>query len=71
MVRGATPFRVTSVEGQGDGVVAETKNTAAQLQIIRIKYEPSKAGELNKKLKIKTDMGQEQPLIVTLQATVE
>jgi hypothetical protein len=71
MVRGAAPFRVISVEGQGEGVVAETKSTAAQVQIIRIKYEPSKAGELNKKLKIKTDMGQEQPLIVTLQATVE
>jgi hypothetical protein len=71
MISGASPFRVTSVEGQGEGIVAETPTTSAQVQIIRIKYEPSKAGELKKQLRIKTDMGQEQPLIVTLQATVE
>jgi hypothetical protein len=70
MVRGASPFHVVTVEGQGDGIVAETPTTASQVQIIRIKYEAGKAGELKKQLKIKTDVGEGPPLIVTLQATV-
>jgi hypothetical protein len=73
MVRGASPFHVVRVDGQGDGIVAEaeTPKDAAQVQVIRIKYEAGKTGALKKQLKIKTDIGQEEPLIVTLQATVE
>jgi hypothetical protein len=70
-VRGASPFHVVTVEGQGDGVVAEAPTAAAQVQIIKIKYEAGKSGEFKKQLKIKTDLGREEPLIVTLQGTIE
>lgn len=60
IIRGnGQPFKVTSVDGAGDGVNVKFGPDARVTHIVSIEYLPKQAGALRKTLTIKTDMGSE------------
>jgi hypothetical protein len=69
-VRGTKPFRVTAIDGLGDGVTADLPTGTGVVQTITLKCQLTKAGEFRKQLQIKTDMDKEAPGIVTLEGNV-
>jgi hypothetical protein len=71
VVSGAKAFRVVAVEGIGDGLSAQISGTPSTTQIITLVYEPKKAENLIRQLKIKTDMDQATPLAVTVEGSVK
>jgi len=70
VMRGSKPFRVLGVEGQGDGLVTELPASAKEVQVIRVKYQPAKTGELHRQLKIKTDLAEEPAVTVKVEGNV-
>ena len=59
MVRGTTgPFKILAVPDDGDGLIVETFPAPAPIQIVTIRYTPSKAGAFRKEVSLKTDLGQ-------------
>lgn len=70
VVRGSRPFKIVAIEGLGEGIEADLVNSAAAVQILTVKYQPIQAGELKRQLVIKTDMGGEAPVIVTVEGSV-
>jgi hypothetical protein len=71
VVRASKPFRIVAIDGQGDGVVAELPTTAAPVQVLKLKYQPVKPGELRRQLQIKTDLDQESVASVTIEGSIE
>jgi hypothetical protein len=71
VVSGSKPFKITEVEGAGDGIQAELPATAAARQFLTIKCQPAQAGAFKKMLRIKTDLGNEAPVTVTVEGTAE
>lgn len=71
IVRGSKPFKVVGVDGLGDGMQVDLPNTPAAVQVVTIKYVPTKAGELKKQLQIRTDVENQAPVTVTVEATVQ
>ncbi len=71
MVRASKPFRIVAIEGQGDGLVVELPTTAATAQILQVKFQATKPGEMRRQLQIKTDLDQESTASVTIQGSVE
>lgn len=65
------PFHISTVEGQGDGVQVELPATSAKTQVLKVKFLPTKTGEVRRQLHIKTDLGQESTASVMLEGTVE
>jgi hypothetical protein len=55
VVRGSKPFRITKVEGDGDGVTVEVPGAAAPAQIVTVRFQPAKPGEVKKKIVFTTD----------------
>ena len=69
-VRASRPFRVTAVEGQGDGITVDIPNRQDTTQILTVHVNPTKAGEIRRKLLIRTDLdGDSTPLMI--EATIE
>ena len=66
VLRGSRPFRITRVDGQGDGVTANFRDTSAATQIIEIRIQPNRAGNIQKQLVIHTDLDNEK-VTVTVQ----
>jgi hypothetical protein len=71
IVRATRPFHVSAVDGQGDGVLVELPATAAQVQVLKVKFQPAKAGEVRRQLRIKTDLDRESAASVLVEGTVE
>lgn len=71
VIRASKPFRIVAIEGQGDGVVADLPTAANQVQVLKVKFQPVKPGELRRQLQIKTDLDQEAAAAVTLEGSVE
>jgi hypothetical protein len=72
IVRGNKPFRVLAVDGAGEGVATEPLPTvAAPTQIVLIKCQPDKVGNLKRQLKLKTDLDKESVVTVTVEGVVE
>ncbi len=71
IVRGSRPFRVTAVEGLGDGIAADLPGSAANSHVLVLTIDPKQAGTLRREIRIKTDVGPNTPLTVTIQGTVE
>jgi hypothetical protein len=71
VVRATKPFRIVAIEGQGDGVVVELPTAAAPVQVLKVKFQPVKPGELRRQLQIKTDLDQESAASVTIEGSVE
>jgi hypothetical protein len=64
-LRAARPFRVISVDGQGDGVSVEIPNRQDSTVVLNVTIQPTKAGDLRRQLTIRTDMDNEMtPLII-------
>jgi hypothetical protein len=70
IVRGSKPFRVVSVEGTGEGLTAEFGSGEAPVQVVLVKCDPAKAGELKRQLGIKTNLDQESVVIVRVEGTI-
>jgi hypothetical protein len=71
IVGAGKPFRITTVEGQGDGVQVDLPAAPAKTQVLKVKFHAGKPGEVHRQLRIKTDLGQESTAAVTLEGTVE
>jgi hypothetical protein len=71
MVKGTGPFRVTAVEGLGDGVAADLPEQPAPVQIIRVKCQPNKPGTLHRELRIKTDLEPAAAITFTVEGAVQ
>jgi hypothetical protein len=58
LIRAAKPFRVLGVDGAGDGLSVELPPATAALpvQVITVKYEPTRPGVLTRQLQIRTDL---------------
>jgi len=56
IVSGSRPFRVLSVDGMGDGLTIEIPDRAAQSHILTVRCQPTKAGDVRKRLTIHTDL---------------
>lgn len=69
VVRGSRPFKVTGIDGLGDGVDADLPSHPAAVQIVTLKYQPARAGDLRKQLHIKTDLDGQAPVDVTIEAS--
>lgn len=70
VVRSEKPFKVTAIDGLGDGIDVELPTAPAKIQILTIKCQPSQAGDLHRQLHIKTDLESEAPVVVTIDGTV-
>jgi Protein of unknown function (DUF1573) len=69
-VRAPRPFRVTAVEGQGDGVTVDIPNRQDTTLVLTVHIDPKKAGDLRRLLMIRTDLDMEQtPLVI--EGTIE
>jgi hypothetical protein len=71
VVRASKPFKVVAVEGLGEDMQVELPAGAAQQQFVTIKFQPTKAGELRRVLKVKTDLETDAPLTVTVEGMVD
>ncbi len=67
VVRGARPFRILSIDGQDDGITAIIPDRSAQTQIVEIRFQPARAGELKTQLIIRTDLNNNEAVRVTVQ----
>jgi hypothetical protein len=69
-VRGPRPFRVTAVDGQGDGVKVDIPNREDATLVLTVHIQATKAGDLRRQLMIRTDLDKElTPLVI--EATIE
>jgi hypothetical protein len=71
LVRATKEFRILGVDGAGNGVSAEIRQAPSKVQLVKVKYQPTQAGDLHRQLKIKTDLTQENSVVVTLQGAGE
>jgi hypothetical protein len=70
VVRGTKPFKITSLEGLGDGIEADLPTTALTVQTIILKFKPAKSGELHRKMQIVTDLDEANSAPLTVEAQV-
>lgn len=66
LVKGSRPFRITAIDGAGDGVTADVPDRSASTQVVTLRIQPERAGDLRKQLLIRTDLERE-----TVTVTVE
>jgi len=67
LVKGIKPFRITAIEGQGEGITAEPQEGTGDRRLVTIKWQPAKAGEFTRKLLIKTDLDKDATATVTFE----
>jgi hypothetical protein len=70
VLRGSKPFRVIAIEGLGDGLSADLPSEASPTQFLTLKFEARQLGPTHRQLRIRTDLDQEGPATVTVQASV-
>jgi hypothetical protein len=68
-VRGSKAFRITGIDGQEDGITAETPNAAGETHVVTIKCQPARAGEFKRPIVIKTDLDKDASVTVTVEGT--
>lgn len=66
LVRGTRPFRILGIDGQGDGITAVSQDREATTQIVEIRFQPPRTGDMRKQLVIRTDLDNEA-VTVTVQ----
>src|SRR5207302_515306 len=69
VLRADRPFRVTGIDGVGNGVTADVPDRQDTTMILSVTINPTRAGELNRRLTIRTDLEKENAT-VTLQGDV-
>ena len=55
MIRAAKPFKVTAPADDPDGIAVEVFPAATPVQIVTVKFTPTKAGAINKTITLKTE----------------
>lgn len=68
VVSGSRPFRIVAIAGQGDGITALVPAREAAAQIVEIRFQPTKAGDMKKQLLIRTNLDNES-VAVTIEAS--
>jgi hypothetical protein len=69
VVRGNRPFRVTGVEGTGDGISCDPAGTTpGPVQILTFKFQLAQAGDIKREVRIKTDL-QDVPATLAIEGT--
>jgi hypothetical protein len=63
LIRGSRPFRVTKVDGTGDGVTADVPNRQETTLILDVRVQPTRPGELRRQLVIHTDLDNESAAV--------
>jgi RNA polymerase sigma factor (sigma-70 family) len=71
LLRTGSLFRVLSIVGLGDEITASWSEKTAAVQVIKVRYQPAKAGPLHKQLVIKTDLDQESDTTVAVDGAAE
>ncbi len=69
VIRADRPFRVTGIDGLGDGISADVPDRQDTTMILSVTIQPTRAGELRRQLTIRTDLEKENATI-TLQGDV-
>jgi hypothetical protein len=69
VLRADRPFRVTGIDGLGDGITADIPDRLDTTMIVSVTIQPTQAGELRRQLTIRTDLEKENAT-VTLQGDV-
>ena len=71
IVRGSKPFKITGVKG-GDGqlTVSDTTEDSKPVHVLTVKLKPVKAGDLNRNLRIETDLPQDSTIEFQVSAQV-
>jgi Protein of unknown function (DUF1573) len=71
IIRGpGKPFKITKVEGDGEGVTAKYEEDKAKVNhLLTIEFIPGKEGKLNKTLTIKTDLPHDLSATVTVEGS--
>jgi hypothetical protein len=71
VLRGAQPFKVTEIEGADDElIVKDSTDEAKQVHVLTVKIKPTKAGEIKRKIKVKTDLKEENEIDFKVTATI-
>lgn len=70
IVRGASPFKVLSVKGADAEVTVVHSDAPREVHILKVKFKPSKAGRVEKALKIVTDLKGDNEAAVKVEANV-
>ena len=71
IVRGATPFRITAIQGTDAQLdVREASATSKAVHVLTVTLRPEKAGELNRTLQVLTDLRGESNIEFTAKARV-
>ena len=69
-VRAAKPFKIVSIEGQGEGIKVEIPKSQDATQILNVQIQATKAGLLRRQLLIRTDLDTEVTTL-TIEGTIE
>ncbi|MBI3469225.1 MAG: DUF1573 domain-containing protein [Planctomycetes bacterium] len=71
LVHGVRPFRIVEIEGSGESFKIKKPNDAKQLHVLTVELQDGQgAGTVSQDFKIKTDMEGEDPLKLSVSATV-
>jgi hypothetical protein len=69
-IRASRPFRVTAIEGQGEGITVDIPNRQDTTLVLTVNVAPTKAGDLRRQLMIRTDLDDEATPL-RIEATIE
>jgi hypothetical protein len=71
VIRGAQPFKVTQIDGADDLlIVKDNTDDAKAVHVLTVKLKPAKAGEIKRKIKVKTDLKEENEIDFQVTATI-
>jgi hypothetical protein len=69
LIRANQPFKILSVDGQGDGVTVQNRPDAVSTHVVTVKIEPTQSGPIQKTLTVHTDLGGGATATVKVEAT--
>ncbi|HMF13159.1 MAG TPA: DUF1573 domain-containing protein [Gemmataceae bacterium] len=69
VVKGMKPFKIVGIEGQEEGITAETPEPAGETHFVTIKWQPDKAGDLKRQLTVKTDLDKDATIAIPVEGT--
>jgi hypothetical protein len=69
IVRATKSCRITGIEGQEEGITADTSDASAERHTVTIKWQPTKAGDLKRQLVIKTDLDKDASLTIPIEGS--
>src|SRR5262249_60707057 len=71
VARGAQPFKVPAIEGGDEELtVKDSTDEAKQVHVLTVKIKPTTAGDLKRKIKVKTDLKEEGEVDFNVTATI-